>query len=268
MTPRTVQRMNTPTRAASRLEHSTTVRVFARVGLASVGLLHILVGVIALAVAGGAGGQADQSGALQSIASVPGGVLLLWLVVAGLIVLALWQILVAVTARSAGTKVLEVAKFIAYAALAVIAISAAAGGRSNSSSTQKSMSTHVLDFPGGVFVLALIGLGVVAVGVGFLRNGITRRFERDLRLPPDRWAGVITVLGRVGYIAKGVALLLVGGLVVVAALTYDPAKAAGLNASLRSLVSVPFGVFLLIAIALGLLAYGLFWCVRAVRARL
>lgn len=260
--------MSTPSRAASRLERSTAVHILTRVGLASIGVLHILIGVIALAVAAGAGGHADQSGALQAIASVPGGVFALWLVVVGLIVLAVWQILVAVTAHGAGTKVLEVAKFVAYAALAVIAISVASGGGSNSSSSQKTMSARLLDLPGGVFVLALIGLGIVAVGVGFLRNGITHRFERDLRLPPDAWAGVITVLGRVGYIAKGVALLLVGGLVVAAAVTYDPSKAAGLDASLKALVSVPYGVFLLVAIALGLLAYGLFWCVRAVRARL
>jgi hypothetical protein len=260
--------MSAPTRAASRLEHSTTVRVLTRVGLASIGLLHILIGIIALAVAAGAGGQADQSGALQAVASVPGGVFVLWLVIVGLIVLALWQLLVAVTAHGVPTKLLEVVKAVVYAALAVVTISIATGGHHNSSSTEKTGSARLLALPGGVFVLGLIGLIVVAVGVEFNRNGVTHRFERDLKLPPDRWAGAITVLGRVGYIAKGVALLLVGGLVVAGAITYDPSKASGLDGSLKALVSVPFGVFLLIAIALGLLAYGLFWCVRAVRARL
>jgi hypothetical protein len=260
--------MSAPTRAASRLEHSTTVRIFARVGLASIGLLHILIGVIALAVAAGAGGQADQSGALQAVAAVPGGVFVLWLVVVGLIVLAVWQLLVAVTAHGAGTKLLEIVKAVVYAALAVVTISIASGGHHNSSSTEKSASARLLAQPGGVFVLGLIGLIIVVVGVGFIRNGVTHRFERDLKLPPDRWAGAITVLGRVGYIAKGIALLLVGGLVVAGAVTFDPSKAAGLDGSLKALVSVPFGVFLLIAIALGLLAYGLFWCVRAVKARL
>lgn len=260
--------MSAPTRAASRLEHSTTVRVLTRVGLASIGLLHILIGVIALDVAAGAGGQADQSGALQAVASAPGGVFVLWLVTVGLIVLALWQLLVAVTAHGAGTKLLEVVKAVVYAALAAVTVSIATGGHHNSTSTEKSASARLLALPGGVFVLGLVGVIIVAVGVGFIRNGVTHRFERDLKLPPDRWTGTITVLGRVGYIAKGVALLLVGGLVVAGAITYDPSKAAGLDGSLKALVSVPFGVFLLIAIALGFLAYGLFWCVRAVRARL
>ena len=244
------------------------MRVLTRVGLASIGLLHILIGVIALAVASGAGGQADHSGTLQALASVPRGVFVLLLVIVGLIVLAIWQVLVAVTAHGAGTKLLEVVKAVVYATLAVVTISIASGGHHNSSSTEKSGSARLLALPGGVFVLGLIGLIVVAVGVGFIRNGVTHRFERDLKLPPDRWAGAITVLGRVGYTAKGVALLLVGGLVVAGAITFDPSKAAGLDGSLKALASVPYGVVLLVAIALGLLAYGLFWCVRAVRARL
>lgn len=257
-----------PTRTASRLEHSTFVRVLTRVGLASIGLLHILIGVIALAVAFGAGGTADQSGALQAVAAVPGGVFVLWLIVIGLIVLAVWQLLVAVTAHGVGTKVVEVAKAVVYGALAVVTISVALGGGHNSTGKQKSSSAHLLAFPGGVFVLGLIGLIVVAVGVEFFRNGVTSRFERDLKLPPDRWAEAITVLGRVGYIAKGVALVLVGSLVILGAVTYDPSKATGLDGSLKTLASVPFGVVALVMIALGLIAYGLFWCVRSVKARL
>ncbi|MEN2739063.1 DUF1206 domain-containing protein [Microbacterium sp. X-17] len=260
--------MSSPSRTAARLERSTTVRVLTRVGLASIGLLHILIGVIALAVAAGSGGKADQSGALQAVASAPGGVFVLWLIVIGLIVLALWQLLVAVTAHGAWTKILEVVKAVVYGALAVITISVAGGGSRNSTSTEKSSSAHLLGLPGGVFVLGLIGLIIVAVGVEFIRNGVTSKFERDLKLPPDRWAGAISALGRVGYIAKGVALLLVGGLVILGAITYDPSKATGLDGSLKTLASVPFGVIALILIALGLIAYGLFWCVRAVRARL
>jgi hypothetical protein len=244
------------------------MRALTRVGLASIGLIHILIGVIALAVASGAGGSADQSGALQAVASVPGGVFVLWVVVVGLIVLAVWQLLVAVTAHGVGTKLLEVVKAVVYAALAAITVSIAGGSHHNASTTEKTASARLLAYPGGVFVLGLIGLVIVVVGVGFIRNGVTHRFERDLKLPPDRWAGAIAVLGRVGYIAKGIAVLLVGGLVVTAAITFDPSKAAGLDGSLKALVSVPFGVFVLVAIALGLLAYGLFWCVRAVRSRL
>ena len=74
---------------------------------------------------------------------MPGGVFLLWLVVVGLVVLALWQILVAVTARSAGTTALEVTKAVVYAALAGITVSIAIGSRSDASSTEKSNAARL-----------------------------------------------------------------------------------------------------------------------------
>jgi hypothetical protein len=260
--------MTSPTRVASRVERSPAVRVLARVGLAAIGVLHILIGVIALAVAFGSGGDADQSGALQAVVAVPGGLFVLWAVIVGLIFLALWQILQAITAHKRGEKMTEIAKCVVYAALAGIAISIASGGRSDASNSEKSMSAKLLGMPGGVFLLAAIGLAVVAVGVVFVVNGVTHRFERDLRLPPNRWATVTTTLGRVGYVAKGVALVIVGGLIVFGAIASDPQKAGGLDGSLKALTQVPFGVFLLVLIALGLIAYGVFWCVRAYASRL
>jgi len=155
-----------------------------------------------------------------------------------------------------------------YAALAGVAVSIASGTKHDASSSEKSMSAKLLGMPGGVFLLAAVGLAVVAVGVVFVVNGVTHRFERDLRLPPNRWATVTTTLGRVGYVAKGIALVIVGGLVVFGAITADPEKAGGLDGSLKALIQVPFGVFLLVLIALGLIAYGAFWCVRAYASRL
>lgn len=263
--------MTSPTTVASRVERMPAVRVLARVGLAAIGVLHILIGVIAvtIAFAGHSGGSdADQAGALQALVAVPGGLFAVWLVIVGLVVLALWQILQAVTAHKATTRLAEVGKGVVYAALAALSVAVASGGSHDSSASERTLSARLLSLPGGVFVLALIGLFIVAGGVGFVWSGVTHRFERDLRLPPNALAGVTTVLGRVGYIAKGVALLLVGGLVVAAAVSYDPDKAAGLDGSLKALVALPFGPVLLSAIALGLIAYGVFWCVRSVAARL
>jgi hypothetical protein len=262
--------MTSPTRVAARVERSPAVRALARVGLAAVGVLHILIGAIALAIAlgGSGGGDADQSGALQALASAPGGLFVIWVVIVGLIFLAAWQLLQAFTAHKRGQKWIELGKCVLYAVLAGIAISIAGGSRQDSSSSEKSMSAKLLGMPGGVFLLAAIGLAIAAGGVVFLINGVTHKFERDLRLPPNRWATLTTTLGRVGYISKGVALIIVGGLVVFGAVTSDPGKAGGLDGSLKALVEVPFGVVLLVLIALGLIAYGLFWCVRAVTSRL
>ena len=58
--------------------------------------------------------------------------------------------------------------------------------------------------------------------------------------------------------SKGVAIGLVGGLFVYAAVTHDPKKSGGLDAALQQVLQQPYGPFMLGAIGIGLICYGLF----------
>jgi len=61
-----------------------------------------------------------------------------------------------------------------------------------------------------------------------------------------------------GYIAKGLALLAVGVLLIVAAVKVDPGDAGALDAALDGLIALPLGPLLCGAIGAGLIAYGVF----------
>jgi hypothetical protein len=93
-----------------------------------------------------------------------------------------------------------------------------------------------------------------------VHKGWKRRFVRDLVHNPGRF---VTAAGRLGYIAKGVALAVVGVLFVTAAVHADPDEAGGLDSALRTLGGQPFGVVLLTVVALGLVAYGVYSFARA-----
>lgn len=81
----------------------------------------------------------------------------------------------------------------------------------------------------------------------------------EVSLPLDRHARTAAVrAGQFGGVAKGVALGLVGLLVVLAAVQARPGEASGLDPALRTLAAQPYGVVLLVAIALGLAAFGVF----------
>nr|WP_308470955.1 DUF1206 domain-containing protein [Clavibacter michiganensis] len=128
------------TGAASSLQRAPGFAVAARLGHAVNGLLHLLIGVIAFRLAtGGGGGEADQSGALGSIAGSPGGRVLLWVVVVGLVGLGLWQLIETVLARGEDAKrtwaarAKELGKAVAYLAVAATALRFAMGGSSDSS---------------------------------------------------------------------------------------------------------------------------------------
>jgi hypothetical protein len=70
-------------------------------------------------------------------------------------------------------------------------------------------------------------------------------------------------IGTLGYAAKGIVLAVVGLMVIVAAATADPSKSSGLDGGLKTLGSQPYGVFLLAAIAAGLVCYGAYSMARA-----
>lgn len=257
------------TRAARKASDNPALETVARVGYAVNGLLHILIGAIAIEVAAGAGKEADQSGALGALASAPGGKLLLWVVVIGLAALGIWQIVSGFAQWGRAGKVLSaLGQGVIYIAIALTALTFALGGSKSSASSTKSFSATLLTTPGGVFLLVLIGLGIFGGGVYFIVRGITLGFLKQIRVPSGDSGKAVTTAGRVGYIAKGIAIGVVGILFVAAAFTSDATKASGLDGALKALKQLPFGPIILIVVGVGVIVYGLYCFARARLAKL
>lgn len=259
---------------ARKARRSTTLRFLARTGFAVNGLLHILIGAIAIALAFGNGGEADQSGALRQLSESPGGAVVLWVVVVGMFALGLWLALSAFltvgadSKRKWGRRLAELGKALAYLALGATALTVALGGTTNAAGSASTASGQLLATPGGVFVLFAVGVLVIGIGGYFVYKGVARKFTEDITVPRGP-AGRATVgFGVFGYVAKGVAVGVVGVLVIVAAFTLDPSKSTGLDGALRSLADLPFGIVVLVIVGAGLIAYGLYCFIRARRARL
>jgi hypothetical protein len=75
-------------------------------------------------------------------------------------------------------------------------------------------------------------------------------------------------LGVIGFVARGLSTAIVGVLVMVAAFTLDPKKAAGLDGALKSLTALPFGEPLLLVIGAGWIVAGIFALFWARQVRL
>jgi hypothetical protein len=264
---------NTATRLADRADDSPVMIALARTGFATNGVLHILIGGIAIGLALGVGGEADQSGALTAVASVPGGEIVLWLAAIGLLGLGVWQGLQAFIVRGRDAKkrwarvVTEASKGIGYLAIGAVALFYALGGRHSSRDSSQALSARLLGTPGGVFLVIALGLAVFGVGVFFVWRGIVRGFTRDLSLPAGRVRRGVTALGTVGYIANGVAVAVVGVLFVVAGINTRPSQAAGLDGALKALLALPAGQVILVVVGVGLIVYGFYFFARARYAR-
>lgn len=146
------------THLAREASNSTVLQLLARLGFAVNGLLHILIGTIAITVAIGAGdGSADQSGALGQLASSPGGVFLLWTVVVGLFALGMWLVISAFLMRGDpkrkwSRRLANLAKATVYFAVGATTLTFAQGGSADSASSAQSGSGSLLASPGGVIL--------------------------------------------------------------------------------------------------------------------
>lgn len=250
------------TRTARRVNDHPALVVLARLGYVASGVLHVVLGFLALQIAwANSSKSADQSGAFSTLGDQPLGAVTLWVVAIGFAGLAIWQATEAIgTWGGAGDRVKAGAKAVLYAVLAFTAAKFAMGTQSSSSQQSRDFTSTLMSKPGGRIAVAVVGLVIIGVAVYHVYKGWARKFLRDLRENPGRF---VTWAGRLGYIAKGIALGILGVLFVVAAMKARPEKAGGLDTALRTLRGEPLGAVLLTIVAAGFVAYGVYSFARA-----
>ncbi|NKX56248.1 DUF1206 domain-containing protein [Arthrobacter mobilis] len=261
--------------AAEELSDTKTLDVLARFGFAVTGLLHILIGAIALVIAFGGDGEADPAGAVELLADSPFGPVLMWAGFAGCAGLSLWQLSEA-TLRMRRRRRRERAEkavssgglSIGYGSVALMFANFALGRRTDSGESTSDFTAALLGTPFGLPVLIGIGAAVIGIGVYFVVKALRRGFKEELSFGDGKRGKLLTSLGVFGHIAKGIALGLVGLLVIVASVRHDPAESTGLDGSLKALRDHPLGVYVLSAVAAGLIAYGIFAMIRAKYGRM
>lgn len=260
-----------PVSTANRLTRSSVFERFARAGFVMAGVVHLLIGYLAVRIAFGGAGTADQSGAMAELAAKPGGVTVLSVGVVAFAFMALWRLVEAALGTGSRTahkgrgsgafhRIKAFAVSVVYFCYALTAFGFARGSGKSSGGESAGLSARLMQSTGGTIALIVGGLAVVAVGCYHVYKGLTHKFVEDLRTGGD----TVRRLGTVGYVGKGLAIAGVGVLVVVAANRSDPGKAGGLDAALKTLGAQPFGMALLLAAGLGIATYGLydFVCAR------
>ncbi|MBC7630102.1 DUF1206 domain-containing protein [Aeromicrobium sp.] len=258
-------------RAGREAHQSTTLETGARIGLVAYGIVHLLIAYIAVQVAWSGGGDASSGGALKTLDEQPFGKMLLWITTIGLVALVLWQLGSAVWGyrteeeglKRTRKRLSSAGRAALYAVLAVSAFKVVTGsssGGGGSDSKEEGFTANLLGAPFGRVLVAIVGIAIVVVAVRQAHRGLTDSFTHDLQ--PQATSGrsgrAVLLVGRAGYVAKGVAIGIVGLLFGVSAITYDADKAGGLDDALKTLRDQPFGPILLSLVAAGLAAFGVF----------
>ncbi len=243
------------------------MQVLARAGLAARGVIYVLIGWVAILVAlGQSSRQADQQGALQLLAGKPYGAVSLWLLGIGFAGYSLWRLSEAAfgvtgEGRGAGPRLTSLARALVYAGFSYLTFKVISGTQGNQSRQQQDLSARVMhDGAGGRWLVGIIGLIVVIVGAVLVMQGLRREFLTKLQMAQTRprTRRIVELLGVIGTVARGLVFALAGVLVIDAAVTFKPAKAGGIDKALLTLRDQPFGKFLLILAALGLIIFGVY----------
>jgi Domain of Unknown Function (DUF1206) len=241
------------------------VHTAGRIGIASRGVIYVLLAYLALDVArhGSAPTQTSSTGALQELEARTGGKLLLVILATGLGCYAAWRLFdVATGANGVVTRISSLAVGIIYGILCVRAIELVAGHAESggASSNPEPWVAKVMGWSGGTVAIEVAGASLMAAGVGLAVWGLFHRYEKNLALErvSRSWQTAIRVLGGFGDLARGFLIALMGVYLMTAALTSNPAQAKSVDQALRALVHHPFGALAIVAIALGLLSFGIF----------
>jgi hypothetical protein len=257
---------------ARRAANSTAVAAGARAGFVARGVIYALIGVLALRIAfsGGGGGQADRGGAIAEIAHKPFGTVLLWLLGIALVGMALWRLseaafgLAGPDGDKASKRAMAGGRAVFYGFVAYSVLSYAAGdkgsGSGSSDKNSQDVTAKALDWPGGQWIVGIVGAAVAAAGVWIAVRAVMRKFRKHLKMAEmsKKTRTIVDCLGVFGGAARGVVFAVAGGFAIAAAVQHEAGKAKGMDNTLRSFSDTPAGPWLLALIAVGLVAFGVF----------
>jgi len=251
-------------RAAGDATDNRVVDAGARAGYAVNGVLHLLIAWLGLQVAFGRAAKADPSGAMALVSATPLGMVILVAIVVAFVLLAVWQVGECLRAHDTKDRVKAGAKAVVYLVLAWGAISLMMGSAKSGQTQAKDATAVLMDLPFGQVLVIAAGLAVVAIGGYHIYKGWTERFRNDLASSPSR---MTVIAGKLGYIARGIALIAVGIGLMTAGFTHQASKSKGLDGALHQMVSLPLGQLVVTVVSAGFACFGLYLFSRARRAR-
>jgi hypothetical protein len=240
-----------------------------RLGFLTRGLIYVVIGVLALQLAAGAGGgTASPTSAIAVIGRQPYGKVFLAVIVVGLVGYALWGVVRAVLdplGRGSDPKGLfDRAGFLfsglTYALLLIPTVAALMNKPSTSQGSASGLPAGLTSGATGHWVTVAFGFIWIAIGVGQLAAAYTAHFMRDLKTSEMSAQEVQTAtwLGKAGYAARGVVFAVIGLIILQAELAGGAQPAKGIDGALAALAHAPYGTIVLGVVALGLILFGLY----------
>jgi hypothetical protein len=239
----------------------------ARSGYSARGIVFLLVAGLALFSSFG-GGKPDTKSALDAVLHQPFGRIWLGLIGVGLLGFVAWRLAQSIanadnhdkSVRSYLIRAALLGSAVTYIGLAIYAFKGAAGIGSAGSGGEKDLASWAMSQPYGRYLAGAIGAGLVWGGIATALKGISRKFERYLKLGQSRPLILVCIYG---LVSRGIVFVIIGVFFCYAAFSVDADQAGSMSDALTFVRQLPLGGVLYFAVALGLAAFGIYNLVEA-----
>jgi hypothetical protein len=253
------------------------VENFARFGLTAKGVVYSFVGIFAFMAAFELGNNSTQDagkqGVFQFLLEQPYGKWLLAIVALGLASYSIWRFIQAVKdtedkgndAKGISVRLRYIFSGLVYGGLAYLAAKMVFGQNSNNGDSRETMASELLQQPFGQWMVGIVALITMGTGVYQIYYGLSDKYKKHVRQAGMKHEieSKMVRMGKIGYVARGVVWLVIGYMFLQAAMQSNPQEAGGSSQAFHFLESSSYGSYILGAVAIGLVFYGVFMFMRA-----
>jgi len=257
----------------AKAQRTSLVEWMARVGYAARGFVFLIVGILAALATSEGHCAVDSKGALRVVLAEPFGSLVLGAIVAGLLSFAAWRLMQAILdtdncgnhPRGIARRLVQAVSALFYAGFGSIAASILFGWDTGESSDRLAhdWAAWLMGKQFGRWIIAGIGVAIATSGVGIAIAGWRADFQDHLMLV-GKPKMLVTLLGVLGFMTRGLVFVLIGLFLIFAAVDFNPREAKGLAGTLQLIQGRSYGPWLLGFTAMGFLAFGLFSIAEAI----